>query len=204
MLQIKNPNFTLFFSIFFMVTLLTSHFEIQSQDIKTGKFNYISPVPDSKYNLPASQIIVRHGDPIASESIKNIRFIVNGEKSGEQIGEIFLSDDFRTLIFKPTFPFSLGEKIFVTISSGLRTTSEIEIEPLTFKFEVVEKIIQMPQEYYEKNFSVRNLFPFQNIEIPSNNRIEKKDNNLPEDFPGIQVNILDDNVSNIIRFGNIW
>ena len=53
-----------------IVGVFFGYHEVQSQEAKTARFNYISPIPGSKYIMPQNNIALRHGDPIRIESLQ--------------------------------------------------------------------------------------------------------------------------------------
>ncbi len=139
----------------FFISVLIGYYEVQSQEIKATKFKYISPVPGSKYIMPQNNIALRHGDPIQIESLQNFSIQVNGSKSGRISGKIILSDDSRTIIFKPDNSFILGEEISVIVFEGLKTKTGLLLGGEEFSFSVTSVIPDLPPDYFiEKNMRI--------------------------------------------------
>ena len=127
--------------------------DVRSQAVKSTTFKYISPVPGSKYIMPQNNIALRHGEPIAVESLQNFSIQVNGSKSGKIEGRIVLASDSRTIIFTPFNSFAFGEEVQVNVSGGLETKSGINIEQESFTFSVSSALPELPANYFiEKEF----------------------------------------------------
>lgn len=163
----------------------------QSQEVKSARLNYISPVPGSKYIMPHNNIAIRHGDPFKAESLQNFSMQVSGNKSGRISGSIILSDDARTVVFKPDKPFAFGEKVQVNLFGRLETKTGLMIEHENFSFSVTSAIPELPANYFlEKEID----FNHKSGSIKKDKSLPKdkiKINNLPEDFPMITVNLSD-------------
>lgn len=107
-----------------------------------SNYQYISPLPESNLNSNNSQIIIRHSELIDRKKVSENIIIVNGEKSGIHNGKLDLSDDSKTLVFKPETPFIPNEIVNVKINSGVKTLLGAELEPYSFRFFVSS--LQMP------------------------------------------------------------
>jgi hypothetical protein len=98
---------------------------------------YVSPLPGSTDNSQESTIILGvSGTFDASVLPSPTDFDVVGSQSGELGGTIVLSDDARTLIFKPSRSFYPGERITVELHTSARTADGQAIGPLAFAFTV--------------------------------------------------------------------
>ena len=78
-------------------------------------WNYISPMPGSKYINPENAIAFRHGDVLDLSSVRSTVITVNSVKRGEISGNFILSKDMRTLIFYPDQDFDLKDQIHVSL-----------------------------------------------------------------------------------------
>ena len=175
-----------------IIGLFIGHNEIQSQEVISAKFNYISPVPGSKYIMPQNNIAFRHGDLINVESLQNFSIHVTGTKSGNILGKIVLSDDLRTVIFKPDIPFAFGEDVYVSVGEGLQTETGLLLEQKEFFFSITPVIPKLPKDYFlQKEFGIYNLKDQTNKVSVSKKDIKDKNNNLPDDFPEVTVNLSD-------------
>ena len=116
-------------AIFLVSSLLTN-----AQNVNTKKFQYLSPVPGSYLNSPESNIIIRFRDAFSNNNIAN-SISVSGNKSGNHPGKIILTEDGRTLIFKPESQFAAGEVVTVRLRNNLQTISDKQIPVLQYSFE---------------------------------------------------------------------
>lgn len=178
-----------FLSVCLFIFFLFQH--TMGQIIEQSVFQYISPVPDSKYNLPGKTIALRHGEAIDAESIQGFEFSVVGSESGNVQGKTILSDDGRTLIFKPLSAFKFGEIVHVKTLGELTTQSGLSLKNVDFSFYISSQIPALPQDFvmnseFEQTAS---LFPHSQSDFAPKNKAVK-DNNLPEDFPELTVEVL--------------
>jgi hypothetical protein len=161
-----------------------------AQNPNIEQYQFISPLPDSKLIMPESNIIIRQGDIIDPGTIKEASIEVVGSKSGVHSGEFFLSDDLRTLIFKPFIYLTPGEKVNVTLYSGIYTASREMLGPITFDFYISQTI---SENAYEKALHEVSDFPISNASTKYENNFLKNNkyvnDDLPEDFPTITVNV---------------
>ena len=169
-----------------------------AQNLNVQKFQYISPIPDSKLNSPESNIIIRFSEAFSTSNINN-RISVTGSKSGYHPGKITLAEKNRTLIYQPIESFSEGETVLVKLNNNMETISGELIPPLQFTFKISKvdlnkKIMNNPDLYLSL---LRDNF---HIEI---NRLQKRNQNylqninkktftlqkdsLPPDFPGFSI-----------------
>ena len=170
-----NRSLLLFFSIFWIL-------QIWGQKPKIAELQYVSPKPGSKFIMPGNNIALRHGQPLETKSISSSLLEVKNA-AGERIeGKINLSSDQKTLIYKPHNPFPLGETIYVELKKGLKTVSDVLIQPAQFEFTITNRIVQRPEGFN------------QDPQILSRNekKIISNENNLPQGFPDITVTILND------------
>ena len=123
------------------------------------QWQYICPVPGSKYINPENAIAVRHGDVIDQTTIKADLFNVSASKSGKIKGIVKLSLDGRTLIFEPSKPFSYNEKIHVELNGGIKTTDGIELPELSFDFQVTPfDNTDMLNDFYQMENEIKSEF----------------------------------------------
>ena len=89
---------------------------------------YVSPLPGSARLRPETSVIARYDRDI-SPAASTVR--TSGSVSGEHSGRTVLSDDRRTVVFRPDRPFVSGERVEVSVSL------EQDQAPTTFWFEVM-------------------------------------------------------------------
>jgi len=152
---------------------------------KYESFQYLSPKPNSKLVSRQSNIIIRQGDKIDRGSILNSSLItVRGSQNGFYSGEIILSDDEKTLLFNPGAAFEPGEKVTVSLNTGLKTLAGKDVNPISFSFTItpLDKPIQIDP------VSRKILDDFSNnIEMTTSMVSSINGDSLPADFPEIVI-----------------
>lgn len=100
-----------------------------------AQFQFISPVPDSKYHPPQETIILRNGKSLEASSVhtKSL-FKVTGSVSGVHQCEIRLVEGKKTIIAKPLIPFTAGEKVTVSVGEKIRTEQGEKVKGISFSF----------------------------------------------------------------------
>jgi hypothetical protein len=182
------------------VILLVFLLFLQSTLISQTGWNYVSPLPGSKYINPENNIAFRHGDVLDINSIRSADIRVRGSVRGNIPGSLTLSKDQRTLIFYPDKPFALKEKISVKLNRGIRTLSGLEMEEVEFSFKVKENDnLQMLIDFYasEDQADLSNNLN-NDIGYNSGNR-ESED--YPEGFPIPTIAEFDDPAPGYIFLG---
>jgi hypothetical protein len=99
-------------------------------------YQYVSPAPGARLVSPWNNIILRHGSIIDASTVDPEALSVVGALSGRHAGEWVLSDDSKTLVFKPATKFSSGESVQVNLGHGVKTLAGEGLQPLTFSFSV--------------------------------------------------------------------
>ena len=100
---------------FLLLLLFGFSYLTYAQQLKIKGFKYISPIPNSRYVSPYTNIIVRQGEFIDETTITNNMIEVSGSKSGFCSGRLFLTDDGKTIIFRPNDSFVEGETVFLNL-----------------------------------------------------------------------------------------
>ncbi len=149
------------------------------------KFKYISPKPGSKYINPENTIAFRHGDVLDVSSVKSSLISVTGSLSGEISGKVKLSKDARTLIFYPEKPFKYTESIMVSIASGVKTETGINMEGISFSFYIAEQDNkELLKDFYNSEFEKEEIKRFKSSSMEPSSPIYKKGSkDLPEGLP---------------------
>jgi len=86
---------------------------------QTLTVRYLSPVPDSKNILPATNIIVRTDGPIPTDALHSLVRSISGTLSGVHNFSVRVSDDGRTVVCQPATPFSLSETATVQFDTSV-------------------------------------------------------------------------------------
>ena len=111
---------------------------------------YVSPVPDSKYITPSSNIIIRSDENLSETTIQNGLFDVVGSSSGKHEGRAILSDDRRTVLFQPEVPFSLGETVRVSLIHGFQSTNGDSVRLIPFTFIISKTNLNSDKKFLSK------------------------------------------------------
>ncbi len=108
---------------------------------------YVSPLPDSKYVTPESNIIIRADENLIASSIRSKLFNVVGSQSGQHDGKVILSSDQRTVVFQPQTPFALGETVSVSLNHGFLSVGGDSILPAPFLFTISKSHLNSYKEF---------------------------------------------------------
>jgi hypothetical protein len=127
--------------VFFMATIALA--------AKPAGIQYISPVNNSTLNSRTSGIIIRPGAMLDKASIDfSQQIVVTDAANNRYSGNIVLSSDGKTLIFKPHGQFNAGEVVEVSFLSGVKDQSGSSIPSFTFQFTVTPlKTMLDPKDY---------------------------------------------------------
>ncbi|MCI0474509.1 MAG: aryl-sulfate sulfotransferase [Ignavibacteria bacterium] len=168
----KNKKiFILFVFLFLPLFILSKELPVQ----------YLSPLPDSKYNNTGTNIIIS-SDKIFNLSKPVIKgsVIVKGSISGVHDGDVVLSADKRTIMFKPIIPFEYSETVSVIL--GIPVTGGSK--PFEYVFYIKDK----KEIKSEKNSFVQELmrkYNYTPIPVP----FIRNTDSLPPDFPQLTVTV---------------
>ncbi|MFC2084272.1 aryl-sulfate sulfotransferase [Bacteroidota bacterium] len=152
-----------------------------------SQFQFISPIPDSDFNNRESTIIIREGSFIDDASLSENSIKVVGSKSGIISGEIILSTDQKTVIFKPDKKFAPNEKVTVIIPSGLAKYDGRTTVSLEFSFTITA--LSEPIKINDQNLNSFNGFNRTESKLSSGlNEFESVNtDSLPDDFPEFEI-----------------
>jgi hypothetical protein len=187
--------------MFLLIIILLCAGLSPAQESNIEKYQFISPLPGSKLIMPENNIIIRQGDIIDATTINEASIEVVGSISGFHSGEFFLSDEMRTLIFIPSIRFTPGEKVNVKLYSGIYTNNGDLLNPITFDFYISPTISENLREKLLNNVSdVQSLSPSTKDNPYSLNVSKTTNEDLPEDFPSITVNVSNNPSKGFIFF----
>ena len=82
---------------------------------------YVSPLPGSRYILPATTLTLRADRPIDPAAAGSLVLDISGSLTGSHLWTSRLSDDARTTIVTPTIPFGAGEVVTVRLDTSVVT-----------------------------------------------------------------------------------
>ncbi len=174
----------LFPFITFILVIQLIHAQQINKSYRNIGYDYVSPLPNSKMVSPENNIIIRSHTKLSRQQIRNNFISVTGSNSGNHEGKLILSDDNKTLIFKPYNPYMLGETVYVKTNNGSVSTNGSNLNEFRFQFKVSDN--QITKKSYVIEEMLRNL----NIEKTKNNldKIRSKStDSLPDGFPGLNI-----------------
>lgn len=172
--------------------LLLIFAEIASaQNVNVSRYQYLSPVPGSEMILPEATIIIKEGTLIDPSTLNGRDIIsVAGSISGEHQGRLKLSDDGRTIVFKPYKKFNLGESVFVKYKSGIFRRDGTKLPSLNFNFKICDRPTQPIKNHLDKlkpeSFDINSYrLPATNI----NSESLEISYDPPFDYPAITLDV---------------
>lgn len=146
---------------------------------------FLSPLPDSKYNKAASSIIIRYRDLTALNLLHRGEIKISGTKSGIHNFISKISDDNKTLILCPIVKFSYGE------------TVNVLFKDFNYKFEIEkENIIPDVIGIFKKENGILES------KISYENQVKLREDSLPYDFPQIEIKVSNITAPGFIFFAN--
>ncbi|MCF8399310.1 MAG: aryl-sulfate sulfotransferase [Bacteroidales bacterium] len=157
---------------------------------------YVSPEPGSEYINPENRIALRTGDLIDIASVNEQMIKLSGTKSGNIPADFKLSKDGKTLIFIPSRNFQYKEKVFVSISKGVRTLEGKVLPALTFDFTIKagdnKHLLRAFYQSEEKErIKLLQSAPLTRSNTKTNiNLITYGNYGLPQSFPEPQVSFM--------------
>jgi len=97
----------------------------------------LSPVPGARWVRPETGILVRLVRPIHLDPVELAKSVeVVGAESGVHAGRAQVVADGRALVFRPERAFRAGERVDVSLSSGLLAGDGVAGEPFAYSFVV--------------------------------------------------------------------
>jgi len=172
-----------------LAVLISTSFNI-AQNKNLATYQYISPVPSSALNLAETSIIIREGRLIDQVTLFSNSITVVGSLSGDHFGELILSDDGKTIIFTPYEKFYPAETVNVSYDEEIFTVNGDELLPFNFHFRISERD---PDKEYVRNASELLEYEGEPVTHSSGEMVNlyssELDDNLPDDFPTLTINI---------------
>ncbi len=166
---------------------------ILGQANNISEFQYLNPLPNSRYVSVQSTIIIKKGPAINKASINSSLINVYGSKSGTHTGQMKLSSDSRTVIFIPDIPFATNEDIVINLSEGLMTQTGAKVGSLQFQFHTCNNI---------NNFNISQSTAYsESIDSVSNEANTKSISSILATLPTFKVNKLDNPASGYLFLG---
>lgn len=152
---------------------------------------YQSPLPNARHVLPQTNIILRSPARIDPATLVSDLINVTGSISGHHSGELVLSDDGQTIVFKPTVQFAVGETVTVQMAQGPGTKDGRGVAPTRFEFYISQRIAPAldRNSFLElEGIQTETNIPPQSFVADRHRTIVRRDS-LPPDFPHIQATV---------------
>ncbi len=151
---------------------------------KPDGIQYVSPLHNSKLNSRTSGIIVRPGGKLDETSVDFSRQIaVTDAANNRYSGNIVLSSDGKTLIFKPEGQYKAGEEVRVAFLPGVKNQSGAGVPAFEFQFTVTPLETALdPEDYLPGTVSETDEFRSSLAKIK-----KTAAGDLPAGFPEITV-----------------
>lgn len=164
---------------------------------KPGAIQYINPIHNSTLNSRSSQIIIRPGEDLDKSCLTKPNLMtVHGSENGIYQGQLVLSSDNKTLVFKPDQLFQPNETIDVTLSSGLKDLNGKTIPSFSYQFTVTP--LEKPLNAYDH---LPELTPLIAVSNTAKNMTQSITNDtLPPDFPTFEITVSGDTAAGCIFF----
>ena len=140
-----------------ILSLIFLAFCLAQSNYNTDKFQYLSPVPGSGLLRPQTNIIIRFGDPLSNFDIYDTSLIrVRGSLSGMHSGILYITKDLRTIVFLLDNPFDYGERVYVQLSSGLKTIKNVNVDSLAFYFDITKGFVAASSVNNQASIKINN------------------------------------------------
>ncbi len=172
--------------LFLLISLSFLSICYSQSNYNIDKFEYLSPVPSSKYLSPSTNIIIRFGEALKNFNVNNSSLVnVDGYLSGHHEGSLYITKDSKTIVFNPYILFTNGEIVEVKLSSGLKTIADTKVDSLSFYFLISNKSsssnILLGSVDFDQSLKVGNNFS-RNIQSDIDTHLL-----IPSDFPKVYI-----------------
>ncbi len=182
--------------IVILIFLIASVLHAQSlaiTDAASSRIIYRSPKNGDTYVPTRTTLIVRPDQEVMrGRSVTDFFFTVIGQISGVHEGQVFISDDKLTIIFKPNFPFVLNEKVNVTFSTPYIESNA----PISYNFQITSmsdlRLNYCLSELRDKEKKEMAIFQEEAEVKNKHNKIQSEVlDSLPSNFPFITIDFAD-------------
>jgi len=181
-------------AIVFAAALLFGSPPVRSSE---HRFEYLSPIPGSTMVSPLTNIIVRPARGSDSRAFMNRSTLrVTGSRSGRVDVAERLSDDARTLTYRPAAPFLPGESVTVNILTRTGPGAEPAASVQTFSFSVSEQPAgrgRVRPHETDAPFAGRGIFSGTGVPQGA----------IPPDFPAVTITASDNPTPGYLFLSNM-
>ena len=121
-----------------LVTILLMIVTISNPVFAQTKIDFVYAIPatNALYVHPQTTITINSPEKIKENDALAAFFTVTGTQSGNHSGNVVLSDDQQSIIFKPDQSFSYGETVLVAVRPGIATVSGAILNELSLHFTI--------------------------------------------------------------------
>ena len=118
------------------VLLSCSAFRAHAQKERAQSIQYLFPSNGASAITRETTIIIRPGDLLNVSTVKASLITVKGSFSGTHSGTFTVSDDKKTMIFKPTTLFTYSERVTVALHKGILTQKGVKVDSIYYYFTI--------------------------------------------------------------------
>ena len=166
------------------ITILLLAFLFAGYNITQAKILYSDPVNNAQYVSIENNIIFTFDGNITGTDLNSL-ITVTGSKSGIHTGDIIITRDNRTMIFKPHQPFQFNETVTVNLANVRTSGTPDNSRSFTFQTQKMKLEVDV-MKYF-------------NDEDPNYNRLEVKDS-----YSSLPAPLLTPSISNNPTNGLIY
>ena len=172
----------IFYKAFVLICFFTVF--IINAKVYSNSWIYISPEQNAKYVSVKTNFIFRSSKKFENNiDPGNLAVTVKGEKSGGHTGQLILSGDGSTFIFKPAEEFLPDEKVSVNINA-----EALDIKPLKYVF-TTSDISNYDPKVWGKNSANLQLNKELNVQDTVGAITVINGVSMPSDFPKMHISI---------------
>lgn len=162
---------------FLLINLITNLFSNQLP----SEVEYLFPIPESMYVSPYTTLILRFKNDALNINPYTASFKLKGESGRDYEGEIILSSDGETIIFKPKQDFLAGDKINVELMSQHMPT------PFSYSFRIAGSFVRPSKVAKEADATLTHIAKRQDQAVKVINGVS-----VPSDFPEFAPSLIGD------------
>jgi hypothetical protein len=175
-------------------------------EVNRNIVQFISPLPDAKYVSKQTSIIIRYQSLIPDYITNLTSFIhVDGTKSGPQSGKTIISDDDRTIIFRPESEFLPDDTITVYLRPQSEIKRDMQSYSFSYKFYTSLNFDFLPEEMIRSEHLDEESCVFLKKDFKTTGEPTIINGvAVPSDFPVFEPSIFKNNIASGRLFLNNW
>src|SRR5690606_10369142 len=169
-----------------------------------NSYEYIFPMPGSKYNSVNTNIIIRLGEQFNLPD-ENKKFLsITGDKNGIYTGRIVQAENGRTLLFYPDKEFQRGELITVELFGDVYSVIGKPFPKFSYQFQTSNSSVDKSRidKIIFNEFVKQNSYNTQSQPTTKKKKKSTLPNsiNLPADFPPLSIDVVNEPSSGNVFF----